>query len=608
MRILNRSKKELAHRLRQELANLAMSARPPRLPASVEFKTPLPGLPNPSEVAGRLRGTAFAEDLRRRAAEILAHRMPLFDASIDAGPEIHWRRDEWSGKETSLVYFRRIPYLNAAAAGDHKVIWEINRHQHLVLLAQAALLEDSDALLQEVWRQLESWIAANPFHRGINWASALEVAFRALSWTWIFHLAGDRMPSGLRPRFFEGLYRHGRHLAVNLSFYFSPNTHLLGEAVALHALGLLFPQFPHARRWKELGRRTVEEQMKRQVRSDGGHFEQSTYYHVYALDMFLFHAILSPPSDEYRDGLARMADYLNAVMGPSRRLPSIGDDDGGRFFYPFGPRDQYGRASLAACSTFLGRSDWTYEAEDLYPIASWWLRAAEGGVRCAWKSRFFADTGIAVMISGFHHVVMDAGPFGPWSAGHSHSDTLSVVARSGDEEILIDPGTFTYTGDTSWRDRFRGSAFHNTIRIDGANQAKASGPFGWKDLPQTRVHSWTSTAEYDELDAEVRFRGFLHRRRVRFLKSGELQIFDDVEGPPGEHEIEQWWHLGSEAARSRLVAQDLVEIPEGWRSPVFGRKVRAPVLCVRRRTTLPCRLVASVALDRDPRRALANVE
>ena len=66
---------------------------------------------------------------------------------------------------------------------------------------------------------------------------------------------------------------------------------------------------------------------------------------------------------------------------------------------------------------------------------------------------------------------MDAGPFGALHSGHSHSDTLSIIVRSGDEEILIDPGTYTYTGEPEWRDWFRGSSAHNTIRIDGLDQA-----------------------------------------------------------------------------------------------------------------------------------------
>ena len=54
------------------------------------------------------------------------------------------------------------------------------------------------------------------------------------------------MPDALRARFLTALNRHGRYLELNVSVYFSPNTHLLGEAVALHALGVLFPSFPRA--------------------------------------------------------------------------------------------------------------------------------------------------------------------------------------------------------------------------------------------------------------------------------------------------------------------------------------------------------------------------
>jgi len=45
----------------------------------------------------------------------------------------------------------------------------------------------------------------------------------------------------------------------------------------------------------ETGARVVRNELDRQVLADGCHFERSIYYHVYALDMFLFHAILRGP-------------------------------------------------------------------------------------------------------------------------------------------------------------------------------------------------------------------------------------------------------------------------------------------------------------------------
>ncbi len=210
------------------------------------------------------------------------------------------------------------------------MVWELNRHQHLTLLAQAFRLTGRREYLQRAAGDLESWFEANPYGRGINWASALEVAFRAVSWIWIYHLAGESMDARFRREFLTGLFRHGCYLEKNLSVYFSPNTHLLGEAVALHALGALFPGFPRARRWERRGLKIAAQQLTRQVREDGSHFEQSSYYHLYALDMFLFHYLLAGRPPGFRPRLELMAVYLDALMGPQRSLPFFGDEDGGR--------------------------------------------------------------------------------------------------------------------------------------------------------------------------------------------------------------------------------------------------------------------------------------
>ena len=63
--------------------------------------------------------------------------------------------------------------------------------------------------------------------------------------------------------------------------------------------------------------------MDRQVRGDGSHFEQSAYYHVYALDFFLLYRVLANPGAAYDAKLVRMAEYLDALLGNSGVLPLI---------------------------------------------------------------------------------------------------------------------------------------------------------------------------------------------------------------------------------------------------------------------------------------------
>jgi hypothetical protein len=413
----------------------------------------------------------------------------------------------------------------------------------------------------------------NPFLRGINWASALEVAFRAVSWARFWQLAGAHMPDDLRARFLTALYQHGRYLELNLSVYFSPNTHLLGEAVVLHALGVWFPAWPHAARWRATGARLVQESMQRQVRDDGSHFEQSLYYHVYALDFFLLHRSLAEVDAAYDDRLRRMVEFLSAVMGPARVLPLIGDDDGGRLSHPYGNRTLFGCETLAQCEKLFG------------PV---------GRPR---ESRLHKDSGIAMMTAGDVHIVIKAGGFGEGSGGHSHSDVLSLVVWVGDHEVLIDPGTYTYVADAAERDRFRGSASHNTIRIDGLDQAIPSGPFRWLEKPEVRVTHWSSSRDADTLEATCAYAGFVHRRRIVFHKPGRLVIADTVEGPPGDHTVEQFWHLGShmEARRFRFSAN--AEMQDGWRSRALASREKAPVLRVAIQGPLPARFETEVTLN-----------
>jgi hypothetical protein len=565
-----------------------------------------------------LRGTGYSTQVVSLAEEILAHHFRLLGLVVGLGDHIDWRRDAVHGKTTDLSYFRRVPYLDFERTGDHKVVWELNRHQHLVILAQAYLFSGREEFLRETERQLITWWSQNPLPQGINWCSALEVAFRALSWIWVDHLVGPEL--SVRDQLLESLYQHGCYLEPNLSFYFSPNTHLLGEAVALEAVGILYPWFPGAGRWKRLGAQVVGEQFERQVRSDGSHFEQSSYYHVYALDFFLLHKVLGEDDPAQDEILRRMGEHLAMLMGPALQLPLLGDDDGGRLFgLPFGI-SQPGRATLATSAVLL-RPEQAFDQEDLAEQAAWWLGAEvlQARPRAGWKpqSRLHADSGIAVMEAGGVQVLIDGGPFGPGTAGHSHSDTLSLILRksdrNGDAEILIDPGTYTYVSDPEWRNRFRSSAAHNTMRIDGRDQAVAANAFRWVHPPQVELLAWKAGQDRDYFDGVCRYGGFEHRRRVVFLKPDLLLVLDEMQGPPGEHEVEQFWHfasrprstgerqyqIGGEQMWFALSSGGEVELTEnGWRSLAFGQKAPSPVLRVHSKDNLPIRWAAAFGWGR----------
>src|SRR5258708_18408850 len=237
---------------------------------------------------------AEVERTIQEADEILQHRFRLLGyRDLDYGSEIDWHLDAVHGKRAPLKAWYKIPFLDFQQVGDHKIIWELNRHQHLVTMAKAWTFTGDDKYARELAKQFYSWRAANPYPMGINWGSSLEVAFRSLSWLWARNLlAGspglpEPINRNLDRDLVRGLALNGRYIERDLSTYFSPNTHLLGEAVALFFIGTLCPQIPAAARWQRKGLDVVLTEAGRQVRPDGVYFEQSLYYHVYALDFFL---------------------------------------------------------------------------------------------------------------------------------------------------------------------------------------------------------------------------------------------------------------------------------------------------------------------------------
>ena len=177
--------------------------------------------------------------------------------------------------------------------------------------------------------------------------------------------------------------------------------------------------------------------------------------------------------------------------------------------------------------------------------ATWWLGPARrpdarSGPR---RSRHFADSGLTVMTAGDAWILADAGPFGYEGAGHSHSDTLGFVACLEGRELLIDAGTFTYV-DPELRDWFRSSAAHNTVRVDGFDQARAAGPFRWLGKPRVEVEAWETGPDEDLLRATC-VSPIRHTRTLILAKEARLLlIIDEISGSDstGEHTIEQFWH------------------------------------------------------------------
>ncbi len=572
------------------------------------------------------------EVLAAAADAVVAGQFALLGhGTLSFGMPIDWHLDPVSQKRAPRIHWSRIPYLDAELIGDHKVIWEVNRHQHFVTLGRAFQVTRDAKYAECFVEHLTSWMDANPPKQGVNWASSLEVGYRAIAWLWaieLFRGAAALTPAVLA-RTLKYLYIHGRHLEQFLSTYFSPNTHLTGEALALLYLGVLLPEVKRARQWRRLGWRILDEQLPRQVLADGVYFEQASYYHRYTVDIYL-HAMMLGESNglavpaRMRKRLTLAAEHLADLTRPDGTIPIIGDDDGGSLLQLETRAFADVRSTLAIAAVVLNRPELAAVAGRPGEEVLWMLGpdglAQADSFRAfeppAHTSKLFDRGGYAIMRDGWGrdalHAVVDCGPFGNANGGHAHSDVLSIEVAARGCAILVDPGTYTYTSSVADRNHFRHSAAHNTVTVDGESAAVPSGPFSWVRKTDARLEAWWSGGLVDRTVAS--HPGFLrlpspatHRRSVLFVR-GDYWVVCDTVLSDGDHEVTAHWHAALGArVRPAGPGRSMIEVPcgegvtglllaavgdvtdvewgEDWVSPSYGSRERAPYARVTSRGT-----------------------
>jgi hypothetical protein len=601
------------------------TARPSRFPLDT---------PHLEVLAGRIarRFPAAVADASRRADAMIAGRYDILGyRDVRFGHPPAWDRDPVHDRAAHPGFWSVVPYLSPDS-GDHKIIWEINRHQHWLAFGRAHHLAGGQRYYAAFVLQLEDWLSRNPPLQGTNWASMLELAFRSLSWVWALHFfAGEaaKEEAGGAPWMVDlllGLDRQLLHISHNLSTYFSPNTHLSGEALALYVCGSVLPELAASGDRLRRGRRILLEQIDRQVAADGGHAELSSHYQRYSTDFYLLATQVArltadPAAEAFERAALRQSTYLRTITDDNGGLPLIGDDDGGQLFPICGRLPEDCQDTLAAASTILATP--ALAVGDV-PEEVFWLCGRQtlesmSRSRSAWPSTALPESGYVVSrTADGDHLIFDVGRHGYLNAGHAHADALSVVLTVSGRRLLVDPGTATYTMDAAVRDRFRSTAMHNTVVLDGRAQSEPRGPFHWRTVAHAQRLAWSSTARFDY--AEGMHDGYqpaIHARGVLAVHGVGWVIVDHLLGPGGmAGTADAHWHvhpawgvaatnggvtlrhtdgaayaLGSSSAIEILSPEDAQGLDDY--APEYGRIERA--VCLRGRThgTFP-RSVATV--------------
>ncbi|MEW6709412.1 MAG: alginate lyase family protein [Candidatus Riflebacteria bacterium] len=462
---------------------------------------------------------------------------------------------------------------------DIRAVWEPARLQHaMVLICHGQDNPGSEfaaRCLGYAKTSILEWLERNPFLYGPHYKSIMECGLRVP----VFFAAVKRLSLDEKENtaVFSAMYHHAWLIEKRLSLYSSLGNHTTCECVGLIFAGAIFRKSEEGKHWLARGIEVLEQELDHQVLPDGGPVEQSLSYHRFVLDLYWLAVDFLERNSLYdchnwKSRLEPGERFLAVFQDAGGNLPSIGDSDDG---YAIAPGVVPRRGTPQPVSG------------ELIP---------------------FPDAGYTVIRStGGMHLAFDHGPLGmPPLYNHGHADALSIILSVNGTQFLVDPGTYRYNGAPEYRKYFKGTRAHNTVTVDGLDQAVQETGFIWSKPFLTKLVRSEKTGQgilleavndgYARLKRPVR-----HRRTIRVADEALLFVQDSFSGQ-GTHDFELnfhlhpgvgleqrdgWWRMQRDGNRldMRLFGSDTFasvggqEAPlAGWYSPAYGIKEKSVVL------------------------------
>ncbi len=477
--------------------------------------------------------------------------------------------------------------------------------------------EDSN-LLRRATRLALSWCDQNPTGTELGWQPFF-LSLRIVNWLKFLtrnavraEEAGDkaqidRLLASLRVQVLSLESRLERELLAN---------HLLKNAKALVFAGTLL-KAPESGRWRVLGEHILREQIAEQVLPDGGHIERSPMYHAWILDhmldirnLFAFHRPMSSKiASEVSNCIEHMTRYLIQIIHPDGEIPLLNDSQ-------------------------LGV---TRPTSEIIKDAG----AHEVTTRpCGNEVQVLRDTGYAVIrdLSSQSFLIFDCGRLGPdYQPGHGHSDVLSYELTLQGKRVIVDTGVSSYELSAE-RHYERSTAAHNTIRVNGNEQAEIWGSFRVGRRPSVSpIRHGQSTHIQFVQGAHFGYRhlGVIHSRAIVHLGVDSWVFADRVTGS-GTQKLESFIHFhptvnvrpiidGPISPVELMVPRWTLEFAglryllmtfgngtltqtEAWYSPGFAIRLPQSVVHWTRKGDLPATMLYAVVPQGTPAIAVGNPE
>lgn len=481
---------------------------------------------------GKAAVLAEAEEIARGKARLFGQE-PVSIRLSSPGADLHWTKAERSFQDRAKRSLQGteppVPY------GDIKFVWEPARFTWLPGLFRAYLLSGEERYPQAFWRTFETFEQANPPDRGLNWASAQEVALRLVMLAvsgQVFAGSVHSTPERLL-RLGKMIEASARRILPSLSYARAQrNNHLLSESLGLYIAGAALTALPEARTWRETGWRIFDAALRDQISREGIYIQQSTNYHRLMLQLALLARTVGGREgqgfrDETNQRLAGAVEWLLSLVDrESGRAPNLGPNDGA-YIFPAGclPFEDYRPVLQAAASEFLGYLP--------FPVGPWdemllWLGSRQPPYRDGMsRGDWIAADNPPARERTPNPCILRSPASRSWAylrsahfeARPGHADQLHLDLWWRGLNLAQDAGTFLYNAGPPWDNSLALTRVHNTVTVNGMDQMTRAGRFLWLDWAQARLLDLKIGAGGAVCFAEAEHNGYerqgvLHRRSV----------------------------------------------------------------------------------------------
>src|SRR5690606_1610453 len=230
----------------------------------------------------------------------------IFGTPISIINSMDFHLDISSGKRFPMSFSKSID-IRTDRYGSAKMVWEVNRLQFLLPLLvnykRTGNVEDLDLFVSI----MTSWQEQNPYLKGINWYSNIEVNLRLINWYWCWLLleTDERWQQEKKYETFRAevwlplIYCHCVYSDRNPSYHSSANNHLIAEYAGLFSASSLW-QFPESAKWNRKSRKGLEKEILKQHSENGINREEAAGYIQFITDLFLLSYITAEQRSEER--------------------------------------------------------------------------------------------------------------------------------------------------------------------------------------------------------------------------------------------------------------------------------------------------------------------